>query len=162
MPDQPAPRFSGYAYGGARALVQLHDRHLRSFVAVWKQAFEEGVPLPPTDDPTCQSLEAMLRHVLGAARSYMTWMCERLGLDDPGIDRVPEDVAQDPDAYLGHVLARWDGPLRSLDAETAEKGVYPSRWGTEYCIDAMLEHAVMHPLRHEFQLERARAASPVA
>ena len=29
---------------------------------------------------------------------------------------------------------------------------YTSRWKVEYCIDAMLEHAVMHPIRHEFQL----------
>jgi hypothetical protein len=36
--------------------------------------------------------------------------------------------------------------------EQLDKGIYPSRWGTEYCIDAMLEHAVMHPIRHEFQL----------
>ena len=30
---------------------------------------------------------------------------------------------------------------------------YPSRWQTRYCIDSMLEHAVMHPIRHAFQLE---------
>jgi hypothetical protein len=39
---------------------------------------------------------------------------------------------------------------------------YPSRWQTRYCIDAMLEHAVMHPIRHAFQLEelmRKRSAA---
>lgn len=35
-------------------------------------------------------------------------------------------------------------------SETPE---YPSRWKTLYCVDAMLEHAVMHPIRHAFQLE---------
>jgi hypothetical protein len=31
---------------------------------------------------------------------------------------------------------------------------YPSRWKTLYSIDAMLEHAVMHQVRHSFQLEK--------
>ena len=30
---------------------------------------------------------------------------------------------------------------------------YPSQWKTRYCIDSMLEHAVMHPVRHAFQLD---------
>ena len=30
---------------------------------------------------------------------------------------------------------------------------YASAWGVDYCIDAMLEHAVMHPLRHTAQLK---------
>ena len=28
-----------------------------------------------------------------------------------------------------------------------------TRWGSPYSINAMLEHAVMHPIRHRFQLE---------
>jgi hypothetical protein len=36
--------------------------------------------------------------------------------------------------------------------EEFSKPVYSSRWGVNYCVDAMLEHAVMHPERHRFQL----------
>lgn len=153
------PTFEGYAYGGTRALVQLHDRHLRSFVRAWRSAVAEEVALPPTEDPTCQSLPAMLHHVLRAARGYVTWICEKLQLPDPGIRDVPEDPVPGLDAYVGHLLARWDGPLRALDQQTLDEREFRSRWGATYCIDAMLEHAVMHPLRHEFQLERARTAA---
>ena len=34
-----------------------------------------------------------------------------------------------------------------------ESPEYASEWQTRYCIDAMLEHAVMHPIRHRFQLD---------
>ena len=150
-------QFDGYVYGGVRALVQLHERHLRSFVGAWTRASADGVVLPPTDDPTCESLNAMLRHVLRAARGYMVWICGSLTLEDPGIREVPDDLDPSLEPYVDHLLDRWDGPLRTLDQRAADQGTYPSSWGTEYCIDAMLEHAVMHPLRHEFQLERARA-----
>ncbi len=29
-----------------------------------------------------------------------------------------------------------------------------SRWGEDYNIEQMLEHAVVHPMRHRIQLER--------
>ena len=41
----------------------------------------------------------------------------------------------------------------NVEPELFEDKVYTSNWGVNYCIDAMLEHAVMHPIRHEFQLK---------
>ena len=147
-----------YVWGGARALVALHEQHLRAFVATWKEARRRGVVLPPTDDPTCVDLPAVLAHVLRAARGYLVWLCRCLGLPDPGIEPVPEDPESALDAWLEHLLARWALPLRTLDAATAERSVFPSSWGTPYCLDAMLEHAVMHPIRHQHQLQRAAAS----
>ena len=151
---------ASYVYGGARALVQLHARHLLSFVDTWKRATAAGTELPPSEDPDCQSLDTLLRHVLGAARGYMVWICRSLELGDPAIDPVPDDLAADVDTYAAHVLDRWDGPLHGLDQKTVDRATFPSSWGVDYCIDAMLEHAVMHPIRHQLQLERAMAAGP--
>src|SRR5438128_3574092 len=67
-----------YRSRAVRALVLLHDEHVRRFLVVWKQAQAASVVLPKTDDPAYASLETLLRHVLGAARGYMTWMCEVL------------------------------------------------------------------------------------
>ncbi|MCA9316350.1 MAG: hypothetical protein R3F05_03035 [Planctomycetota bacterium] len=149
-------RHDGYRWGGARALVALHERELRRFVEVWRAAAADGVRLPASDDPDCASLEALLSHVLRAARGYLLWCCRVLGLPDPGVDAVPDDVAGRLDAYVEHVLERWDGPLKDVDGKTGELEVFPAPWGPAYCVDAMLEHAVMHPLRHTNQLLRAR------
>ena len=139
----------------ARALVVLHERHLREFLVVWRRARAAGVMLPRTDDPDYASLETLLFHVLRAARGYLTWMCEQLALPDPGIDAPPpvERVAGEADAYLEHLLARWRTALVDVAPERLEDRAYPSRWGTPYSVDAMLEHAVMHPIRHAFQLD---------
>ena len=114
-----------------------------------------SVSLPPTDDPAYASLGALGQHVLGAAGGYMVWICEVLALPDPGIRSAPDAAAmgRDADDYVEHVLERWRAPLREVSNERLETPEYPSRWKTRYCIDAMLEHAVMHPIRHAFQLE---------
>jgi hypothetical protein len=93
--------------------------------------------------------------VLSSAGGYMIWMCEVLALPEPGIRSAPEASAiiRDADDYMEHVLERWRAPLGEVTGERLETPEYPSRWQTRYSIDAMLEHAVMHPIRHAFQLE---------
>ena len=51
------------------------------------------------------------------------------------------------------LLEKWRTPLCNVEPKLFEDKNYKSNWGVEYCIDAMLEHAVMHPIRHEFQLK---------
>lgn len=39
-----------YQYRGARAMVLLHERYLREFVATWRKAKTAGIVLPKTED----------------------------------------------------------------------------------------------------------------
>ncbi len=144
-----------YKYNGARSLVLLHDRQLRSCIQTWREAKELNIKLPVTEDEDYQSLETLLRHILRAARGYMTWICDKLSLPDPGIDNPPDpgSIEKEADEYISHLLEKWKLPLADIEEEKFHSPVYTSRWGVDYCIDAMLEHAVMHPIRHEFQLK---------
>jgi uncharacterized damage-inducible protein DinB len=136
-------------------MVHLHEKHLRSFLNTWKRAKQINIKLPETDDKDYQSLETLLRHVLRAARGYMTWMCEKLELPDPKIDPTPEaeKIESVVDNYFKHLIERWQHPISVVPPEKFEDKLYTARWGVDYCIDAMMEHAVMHPIRHEFQLK---------
>ncbi|MHC4944516.1 MAG: hypothetical protein ACYTG7_15980 [Planctomycetota bacterium] len=150
-----ADTLKDYTYRGARAMILLHDRNLREFVDTWKKARASGTSLPAVKDSDYASFDALLRHVLRAARGYMTWICKQLGLPDPGIEPTPEAdrIAEAADQYLEHVLNRWmNAPLAELTEKQFYKPEYTAVWKVNYCIDAMMEHAVMHPIRHTFQL----------
>jgi hypothetical protein len=151
-------RLDGFRHRGARALVILHEHHMRRFLSVWRDAEAANVTLPATSDHAYASRSALLRHVLSAYRGYMTWMAQQLELPDPGIEPVPDvdEVEALAERYLEHVLDRWRAPLRDVPEERFEDRTYPI-WGVAYSIDAMLEHAVMHPIRHAFQLEELLA-----
>jgi len=142
-----------------RAMTLLHEEHLRAFVGVWRRAKQRAVALPQTEDPSYESLETLLRHVLRAARGYAVWICEQLELPDPDIPVTPEAeaVGAQADAYLEEIFAGWRRGLAPVTDDRLESPEYASRWKTRYCIDAMLEHAVMHPIRHGFQLEELSA-----
>ena len=144
-----------YKYRGARAAVMLHETEMREFLEVWKKAKAVGLVLPPDEDPDFASLDALLNHVFRWSRTYLTWTCEQLDLPDPEIQPVPEPGEMDSraEAYRDHVLQAWESPLRDVPSNRFFKKTYAAPWGIQYCIDAMLEHAVMHPVKHRFQLE---------
>jgi len=146
-----------YQYRGAAALIALQDRFLREFVAFWRQAKAAGLQLPQnTGDPSYDSLEALLRHILRAARGYLTWICEKLELPDPQVIPTWEEyeIEKHADEYLDHLAERWAAPLKDIPEQRYFDQTYLSRWKAPYTIEEMLEHAVAHPLRHTYQLER--------
>lgn len=155
-----------YRSRAVRAMVLLHEEHLRRFLQTWRQALAASVNLPVSEDPNYASLNALGAHVLKAAGGYLVWMCDVLSLPDPGIRSAPDAdaIVRDAHDYMEHVLDRWrDSPLREVANEQLETPEYPTPWLSRYCIDSMLEHAVMHPIRHTFQLEELIEAikSPV-
>ncbi len=148
--------YNSYKYKGAAALVMLHEKHLKAFTETWLEAKKRSVILPKTDDPYYASLESLLFHLLNSAGNYMKWICRQLNLPDPEIAVPPqkENIEKDFPAYINHLIDKWDIPLRNLEEALFHTPTFESNWGVHYCIDAMLEHAVMHPIRHEHQLAR--------
>lgn len=148
-------RTNDYKYRGARAAVALQEKHLYGFLNTWRQAMEAGVKLPICDNPDYASFETLLGHVFRWSRNYLLWICKQLNISPPDIDSPPEaDVIDSKgERYLEHLTAAWKTPLKEIPEEKFFKPEYPSPWGVLYCIDAMLEHAVMHPILHSFQLK---------
>ena len=108
-----------YKYNGAKALVALHEIHLRSFYKTWQEAKKTGAKLPETDDPYYKSLDTLLYHLLRSARGYMIWMCKQLNLSDPQIDEapLPEVVVEKAESYLDYLTDTWRYPLKDVPPE---------------------------------------------
>ena len=86
----------------------------------------------------------------------MLWICKQLALDDPKINPPPDaaTLETEADAYCEHLLERWRLPLAQVEEAKLYHPEYPTSSGTHHlCIDLMLEHAVLHPMRHSFQLK---------
>jgi hypothetical protein len=144
-----------YKYNGARSLILLHEIHMRSFLDTWNKAKKLNIKLPVTDDEDYQSLETLLFHPLRSSRGYITWICDKLKLDNPQIDPPPpvSEIQFKAYDYLDYLLEKWSLPLVNVPEELFHTPSYKSNWGADFCIESMLEHAVMHPIRHQFQLE---------
>lgn len=145
---------------GVRALVVLQMEELEKLFVVWKKARRVGVKLPKTDDPAYQSIDLLMRHPLRSCRGYLTWLCEVLGRRDPRVPDPPEPehVASDGAAYLKLLAKAWEKHMAWMPGAVLDSPqVYTSRWGAPMTVEAMFEHAAVHPMRHRFQLEEMLA-----
>ena len=146
-----------YKSRAVRSMVELHDAELRSFVATWKRFKASGKPMPEAHgDADYESAERLVTHVQGSARSYLTWIFEVLGdpVTDLEVIRDPAIVVPNLDAYVEETLAAWKRHLARLEDGQLGPEQHKSRWGEMFTVDQMLEHAVIHPMRHRIQLER--------
>jgi len=136
-----------------RALVLLHDQRMRAFLPVWKEAERKNVPLPRSENPSYQSYGALLRHVLGAGRGYLAWIAESLALSDPGLPEAPpaDRIGAEADSYMEALLRAWGGSLAGVEQSRLRDKRYAWR-SLEMYVETMLEHAVVHPERHQLQL----------
>ena len=143
-----------------RSLVQLHDRELRSFLATWRRFVAAGLPMPEArGDADYESPERLVAHVQASARSYLLWIGEVLAEPYPDLEliRDPAVIVPRLDAFMEETLAGWERHLAPLEDGQLGPSLYLCRWGEPYMIDQMLEHAVVHPMRHRIQLERIMA-----
>ncbi len=139
-----------------RSCVELHEIELNRFYDLWLAFRTSGTPLPETQDPNYASADHLGGHVLRAARNYLTWVgeCVKRPVTDVDRDNDPVSVAGKGRAFLEEVLAAWRRHLAELEDRELAPATFKSRWGEDYNIEQMLEHAVVHPMRHRIQLER--------
>jgi uncharacterized damage-inducible protein DinB len=142
-----------HEFKGAASLIDLHYKYMKKFLVTWREAKSKNIALPETSDPYYESLDSLLFHVLNSSRGYINWICRNLKLPDPEIKAVPpvENIQLLADEYLEYLLEKWKHPLKDVP-ELLFDQVFRSNWEVDYSIEAMLEHAVMHPVRHEYQL----------
>ena len=145
---------------GVRSLTELHERELKAFVATWRRFQASGKPMPDArGDANFESPETLVAHVQGAARSYLLWIWEVLERPIEGLPLIRDAGVIVPrlDAFMAETLDGWRRHLAPLENDQLSPRQYLSRWGEPHTIEQMLEHAVVHPMRHRFQLERILA-----
>ena len=142
-----------------RSCVELHEIEMRRFHDTWLAFRASGRKLPETDDPSYQSNEHLGGHVLRSCRNYLTWIgdCVQRPVTDLDSETDPVAIAGRSAAFMEEVLAGWRRHLALLEDRELAPVTYKSRWGEDYNIEQMLEHAVVHPMRHRIQLERLAA-----
>ena len=146
-----------FASRAVDSLVELHEREMRSFLVTWDRFVASGLPVPEAHgDESYASRERLGAHVLFAARGYLT----RIG---EWVERPVTDVdgCQDPGEAVGRaaefaddVLAAYRRHLATITTAELEAQVHRTRWGELMSVENLLEHAVVHPMRHRLQLER--------
>jgi hypothetical protein len=110
-------------------------------------------------DPELFSIQAICAHVVGAAYGHASYT--RIARQMPRRERPSrKELWADEPAGLRPLLARevrfMEETIDGLTGDEAELEAlrFPVRWGPTYDPEMMLEHTIVHLLRHRRQIER--------
>lgn len=147
--------------GAIGALLDEYEKAILELQDVIKGISKEKLTTivdTKTKDPDCVSIQTILTHVVRAGYGYVVEIRKFLGEQLPYSSSVPlDDVAAYSDAlqkmFQYNVQLFEDYPTLKLEEYDALKKINV-KWGQQYDVDQLLEHAIVHILRHRRQIER--------
>lgn len=109
-----------------------------------------------TADEDCRSIQSVSRHVVMAGYGYANYIRAQFSLESAPISRETishAELSGAIDKMLAYTVETLDGKWEMTDDEINEI-VINSRWGVTYDLEQLLEHAIVHVLRHRRQIEK--------
>ncbi|QPH41491.1 DinB family protein [Pedobacter endophyticus] len=148
--------------GAIAALLDEYKKAIDEFILVIEplsthQSFQ--IIEPRSSNPDCISIQTILTHVTASIFSYAVYIENSIGLVTERPERNTYEHAAD---YINRLKVGFDytqqifinHPNIQLEALDPSKKIN-AKWGQQYDVEQMLEHAIVHILRHRRQIERA-------
>ena len=147
-----------YRPGPLGSLMDEYERTIRELQNILKMLSEEDyerISNPSSPDPDCLSVQTILSHTISSGFGYATYIRNALEIktNRPDIPLLPKaDSITELDKMLAYTLETFEGRWDISEYEMLTILVH-TNW-SEYDIESMLEHAIVHILRHRRQIER--------
>jgi len=112
-----------------------------------------------TKDPDCKSIQTVLTHVIISGYYYATVIRNYLGESinyKEGIilNSIKEYSSELEKMFQYNVQLFEDYPNIEIEVHDKNKKIL-TRWGQRYDVEQLLEHAIVHILRHRRQIEKS-------
>lgn len=147
-----------YRSGPLGGLMDEYGRALRELQQLLGSLSEEDylrICNPGSPDPDCLSVQTIMRHTISAGFGYATYIGKEIGVirQRPEIPLLSKDEAiKRLDDMFEYSLQTFEGKWGMTEDEMGSV-VFKTGW-SEYDIESMLEHAIVHILRHRRQIEK--------
>ena len=109
-----------------------------------------------TEDEDCRSVQRIMSHVVGAGFGYADYIRDALSIGKSSPERRVLSYQEVPERYEAMVRytaetleGRWEMSYDEIAAVSMTV-----RWGPTYDLEQLLEHAIVHIMRHRRQIEK--------
>lgn len=138
------------------ALLDVYARSLRLFCATIARLSHDEYERNLLPDEELCSVREVCAHLIGAGVIYVNMIRERQGMPalDHGFQTFSASAIQDRSAWLLDRTEESLARLRHASDEEICSFRLDATWGQQYDLEQLLEHAIVHVLRHNRQVER--------
>jgi hypothetical protein len=150
-----------YRTGAIGALLDEYERAIDDLKFVLIDVSDKDLATivdAQTTDEDCRSIQTIMGHVVRSGYGYAIYIYRHLGEDfdfrTTVLRATSEEYCDDLDAAFQFNVELFDKyPNLNLEELDNEKKIL-TRWGQVFDYDQLLEHAIVHILRHRRQIER--------
>ncbi len=148
-----------YRKGAVGAMMDEYERAAVEFRALIGGLTEEQytrIVDAETADENCRSVQTVMSHVVAAGYGYANYIrgAFSMTISSPQ-KRLLEDAEslKEFDSMLDYTVATLDGKWEMPD-DQIEAVSMTVHWGPTYDLEQLIEHAIVHILRHRRQIEK--------
>jgi uncharacterized damage-inducible protein DinB len=148
-----------YREGAIGALMDEYERaawDLRRLVETLAESDIVCVVDPRTADEDCRSVQTIMSHVVNSGYGYADLLRKVFSITSTRPPRAllsQREFLEQLDAMLAYTAETLEGRWRMRDEEITGV-VINTGWGVRYDAEQLLEHAIVHVLRHRRQIEK--------
>ena len=148
-----------YRSGAIGALMDEYERAASELESLVRQIPEDDfvrVVDSQTGDDDCRSVQTIMSHVVRAGYAYADYIREQFSIESNRPQNKllsRQESLEQLDAALRYTAQTLEGRWEMSDEEISDT-VINSRWGVVYNVEGLLEHAIVHLLRHRRQIEK--------
>jgi uncharacterized damage-inducible protein DinB len=148
-----------YRKGGVGALMDEYERAAAELKTVLQAVGEDDyvrIADPETKDEDCRSMQTILNHVIHAGYSYANGIRRATSGNAVPREEVPVDfreIGDEIDKMLAYTVETLDDKWE-LSYDEIDKIIIKSPSGFTETLEQLLEHAIVHVLRHRRQIDK--------
>lgn len=113
-----------------------------------------------TNDEDCRSIQTITRHVIRSGYGYANYVLNALNItvEFPKADEMTIEKVEDAAMEIRKMIQYNIHNLYEINREKVELGMFSikftTRWDEDFNFEQILEHGVVHILRHRRQIEK--------
>ena len=148
-----------YRKGAIGASMDEYERAADEYLSLVESVDEEEytrIADTRTENEDCRSIQTITTHVIAAGYGYANYIREQFSMASTPVARrllTHLEVKEELIKMLDYTIETLDGKWEMTEDEV-NKTIINTRWGVTYDIDQLLEHAIVHVLKHRRQIEK--------
>lgn len=148
-----------YRKGAIGALMDEYERaavDLKNLIGQITETDFEKIIDQDTKDEDCRSVQTIVSHICNSGYGYANYIRDWFSIPKSSPTRrlySKDEFILELDKMLAYTSETLEGKWKFSDVEIMKVKIN-ARWGPEYDLEQILEHAIVHILRHRRQIEK--------
>lgn len=150
-----------YRQGAVGALLDVYEQatsEIKKVIEDIPDAVLASTVDPQTTDENCKSIQTVLSHIISSGYSYVIYIHNLKGAKTERPAKVYHSTIKEYLEDFHKMMVYTENVLRNLKddelEQTDDTKKISTSWQQRYDIEQLMEHAIVHLLRHKMQIEK--------